>query len=167
VSLNKQLLTTIGIAPKDFHGTEIFYWPGFWTPMTDGPLVGYSHHYLDNRSTHNPFVLGKLKAGVTAQQASDDLNSICRQPAERYPNADYGLEACLVKPGLMGDMWGDAARSFVLGVRALALIPGSFPQSVQGILNIETFTQTDLLPWSIAYNTAFRARDDVSPGNCI
>jgi predicted permease len=122
VSLNKQPLTVIGIAPKDFHGTEIFYWPDFWTPITNGPLIGYSHHYLDNRSTHNPFVLGKLKAGVTPQQASDDLNSICHQLAKQYPNADYGLDARLVKPGLMGDMWGDAARNFLLGVMALALL---------------------------------------------
>lgn len=122
VSVNKQPLTVIGIARKDFHGTEIFYWPDFWSPITNGPLIGYSHHYIDNRSTHNPFVLGKLKAGVTPQQASDDLNSICRQLANEYPNADYGLDARLVKPGLMGDMWGDSAREFLVGVMALALL---------------------------------------------
>ncbi len=122
VNLNKQPLTVVGIAQKDFHGTEIYYWPDFWTPITNGPLIGYSHHYLDNRSTHNPFVLGKLKAGVTLQQASDDLNSICRQLAEEYPTADYGLDARLVKPGFMGDMWGDSARDFLLGVMVLALL---------------------------------------------
>ena len=122
VNLNKQPLTVIGIAPKEFHGTEVFYWPDFWTPITNGPLIGYSHHYLDNRSTHNPFVLGKLKAGVTPQQASDDLNSISRQLAEQYPNEDYGLDARLVKPGLMGDMWGSSARDFLVGVMALALL---------------------------------------------
>ena len=122
VSLNKQPMTVIGIAPKEFHGTEIFYWPDFWTPITNGPLIGYSHHYLDNRSTHNPFVLGKLKAGVTPQQASDDLTSICRQLADQYPTADYGLDARLVKPGLMGDMLGDSTRGFLVGVMALALL---------------------------------------------
>jgi predicted permease len=122
VNLNKQPLTVVGIAQKDFHGTEIYYWPDFWTPITNGPLIGYSHHYLDNRSTSNPFVLGKLKAGVTPQQASDDLNSICRRLAEEYPTADYGLDARLVKPGFMGDMWGDSARDFLLGVMVLALL---------------------------------------------
>jgi predicted permease len=122
VNLNKQPLTVVGIAQKDFHGTEIYYWPDFWTPITNAPLIGYSHHYLDNRSTSNPFVLGKLKAGVTPQQASDDLNSICRRLAEEYPSADYGLDARLVKPGFMGDMWGDSARDFLLGVMVLALL---------------------------------------------
>jgi len=122
VSLNKQPMTVIGVAPKEFHGTEVFYWPDFWTPITNGPLIGYSHHYLENRSTSNPFVLGKLKAGVTPQQASDNLNSICRQLAEQYPTADYGLDARLVKPGLMGDMWGDSVRDFLMGVMVLALL---------------------------------------------
>ena len=59
---------------------------------------------------------------VDEQQASDDLNSICRQLAGQYPNADYGLDSRLVKPGLMGDMWGGSARNFLLGVMALALL---------------------------------------------
>ena len=122
VSVNKQPLTVIGIAPKDFHGTEVFYWPDFWTPITNGPLIGYSHHYIDNRSTHNLFVLGKLKKGVTPQQATEDLNSICRRLAEQYPTADYGLDARLVKPGWMGDSLGDPVRDFLAGVMALAFL---------------------------------------------
>src|ERR1700733_5559881 len=122
VSLNKQPLMVIGVAPKEFHGTELFFWPDFWTPVTNGPLIGFSHHYVDNRSTHNLFVLGKLKPGVTPQQASDDLNSICRQLAQEYPMADYGLDARLVKPGLMGDLWGDSTRDFLAAVMALALL---------------------------------------------
>src|SRR5215471_16292840 len=122
VHLNKQPLTVIGIAPKDFHGTEIFFWPDFWIPITNAPMVGYSRHYLENRSTHNPFVLGRLKAGLTPQQATDDLNSISRRLAEQYPTADYGLNAHLVKPGLMGDTWGDPIRDFLAGVMALALL---------------------------------------------
>ena len=122
VELNKQPLTVIGVAPKEFHGTEIFFWPDFWTPITNAPLIGYSRHYLENRSTHNPLVLGRLKASVTPQQATDDLNSISRQLAEQYPTADYGLDARLVKPGLMGDTYGDPVRGFLAGVMALALL---------------------------------------------
>jgi len=122
VNLNRQALTVLGVAPKEFHGTEVFFWPDFWTPITNGPLIGYSRHYLENRSTHNAFVLGKLKAGVTFQQATDDLNAISRRLAEEYPTADYGLNARLVKPGFMGDLWGDSTRDFLVGVMALALL---------------------------------------------
>jgi len=120
VNLNKQPFTVTGVAPKEFHGTEIFFWPDFWIPITNGPLIGYSHHYLENRSTHNPFVLGRLKAGATPQQATDDLNAISRRLAEQYPAADYGLDARLVKPGLLGDVYGDSVRGFLAGIMTLA-----------------------------------------------
>jgi predicted permease len=122
IDLNKQPFTVIGVASKEFHGTETFFWPDFWIPITNGPLIGYSAHYLESRSTHNPWVLGRLKAGVTLQQASDDLNAISRQLAEQYPSADYGLDARLVKPGLMGDMFGDPIRGFLVGMMILAAL---------------------------------------------
>jgi predicted permease len=120
IDLNKQPFTIIGVASKEFHGTETFFWPDFWIPITNAPRVGYSAHYLENRSTHNPWVLGRLKAGVTPRQASDDLNAISRQLAAQYPTADYGLDARLVKPGLMGDRFGDPIRGFLVGMMVLA-----------------------------------------------
>jgi predicted permease len=122
LDLNKHPFTVIGVASREFHGTEIFYWPDFWIPITSAPLIGYSVHYLENRSTHNPWILGRLKTGVTAQQASDDLNAISRRLAELYPAADYGLDARLVRPGLMGDSWGNPIRGFLTGIMMLALL---------------------------------------------
>lgn len=120
IDLNQQAFTVIGVAPGDFHGSEIFYWPDFWIPITSAPQIGFNEHYLTNRSMHNPWILGRLKAGVTAQQATDDLNAISRRLAEQYPSADYGLGARLVKPGLMGDGWGDPIRGFLAGIMVLA-----------------------------------------------
>ncbi len=122
IDLNKQPFTVIGVASEEFHGTETFFWPDFWIPITNGPRIGYSAHYLENRSTHNPFILGRLKAGVTAQQASDDLNAISRELAREYPSADYGLDARLVKPGLLGDRFGDPVRGFLMGMMVLAAL---------------------------------------------
>jgi predicted permease len=122
LDLNKQPFAVIGVAPKEFHGTEIFYWPDFWIPITSAPMIGYSTGYLENRSMHNPWILGRLKAGVTVQQASDDLDAISRRLAEQYPAADYGLDAGLVKPGLMGDSWANPIRGFLTGVMILALL---------------------------------------------
>lgn len=122
VDLNKQPFTVIGVAGKAFHGTEIFYWPDFWIPMVDATQIGYSRHYLENRSTRNPWVLGRLKPGITPQQASDDLNIISAQLAKEYPSADDDLSARLVRPGLMGDVWGDPIHSFLSGIMALSLL---------------------------------------------
>ena len=112
IDLNKQPFTIIGVASKEFHGTETFFWPDFWIPITNGPLMDTAPTIL---KTAVPRIRGcwRLKPGVTPQQASDDLNAICRQLAEQYPSADYGLDARLVEPGLMGDMFGDPVRGFL------------------------------------------------------
>ncbi len=120
IDLNQQPFTVIGVAARQFHGTEIFFWPDFWIPMVNAPQIGFSRHYLENRTTHNPWILGRLKPGVTPQQATDDLSTISAQLAKQYPTSDDDLTARLVKPGLMGDSWGDPIRSFLAGIMILA-----------------------------------------------
>ena len=90
--------------------------------MVNAPQIGFSRHYLENRTTHNPWILGRLKSGVTPQQATDDLSTISAQLAKQYPTSDDDLTARLVKPGLMGDSWGDPIRSFLAGIMVLACL---------------------------------------------
>jgi predicted permease len=119
VDVNKHPFTVIGVAPEPFHGTEIFYWPDFWAPMVDVQQVeGFS--WLSRRGIHNFLVLGRLKAGVTTQQAADNLNIITTQLAKQYPATNDPQDARLVKPGLMGDVWGDPVRAFLTGIMVLA-----------------------------------------------
>jgi predicted permease len=122
VSLNTHPFTVIGIAPSDFHGTETFFWPDYWIPLVDAAEIGYSPHFLANRATHNLWVLGRLKPGVTAQQASDDLNAISRRLAQQYPKEDDDLNARLVRPGLMGDVWGDPIRAFLSAIMVMSAL---------------------------------------------
>ena len=35
VELNKHPFTIIGVAPRSFNGTELFFWPEFWIPMVN------------------------------------------------------------------------------------------------------------------------------------
>ena len=120
VDVNKHPFTVIGVVPAAFHGVESFLWPDFWMPIVDNPDDD-SGDFLSNRGMHNLWVLGKLKAGVTPEQATDNLNTIARELARLNP-ADDGLDARLVKPGLMGDLFGDAARDFLTGVMLLAFL---------------------------------------------
>jgi len=122
VSLNTHPFTVIGVAPRNFHGTEIFFWPDYWIPLVDASEIGYSPHFLANRATHNLWILGRLKPGITAQQASDDLNAISRRLAQQYPREDDDLDARLVRPGLMGDVWGDSIRAFLAAVMVLSVL---------------------------------------------
>ena len=120
INLNKHPFTLIGVAPKDFHGTELFYWPDIWVPMVNEQQLE-GEDYLHQRANHEIFLLGRLKAGVNPQQASEDLNTVAGQLAKTYPDDD-GLDARLVKPGLMGDSLGGPMRAFLLGIMLMALL---------------------------------------------
>ena len=120
VDIDKHPFTVIGIAPSGFHGTDLFIWPDFWMPIVNGQESGRTD-FLSWRGSHNVWILGKLKPGVTPQQASDNLNSIAHVLAKQYP-ADDDLSARLVKPGLMGDQFGDPARTFLAGIMFLAFL---------------------------------------------
>src|SRR5438034_11660124 len=62
-----------------------------------------------------------MQPDVTTAQATDNLNAIASELARQNPDDD-GLCARLVKPGLMGDMFGDPARSFLAGIMLLAFL---------------------------------------------
>jgi predicted permease len=121
VDINKHPFTVIGVVQSAFHGTDLFVWPDFWMPIVESPDDTEGTNFLSNRGMHNIWILGKLKPGITPEQASDNLNSIARELAREYP-ADDGLGARLVKPGLMGDMFGDPSRSFLAGIMLLAFL---------------------------------------------
>ncbi len=121
VDLNKHPFTVIGVAPKSFNGTEIFFWPEFWVPMVNEEQIeGYS--FLVKRGNHGLFVIGMLKPGITPRQAQDNLNTVARQMTHEHPVEDDNLQVRLVKPGLLGDVLGGPAPSFLAVIMALALL---------------------------------------------
>ena len=121
VDLNKHPFTVIGVAPKSFNGTEIFFWPEFWVPMiNEQQIEGYN--FLTKRSSHGLFVIGPLKPGVTPRQAEDNLNAVAHQMTREHPVDDDGLSVRIVKPGLLGDTLGGPAQPFLAAIMALALL---------------------------------------------
>jgi len=120
VDINKHPFTIIGVAPPAFHGAEVFIWPDFWMPVVDNPDIEGTD-FLSWRGNHNLWVLGKLKPGVTPQQATDNLNAIAHELAKQNPEDD-GLDARLTKPGWLGDQFGAPARSFLAGIMLLAFL---------------------------------------------
>ena len=117
--VNKHLLTIIGVAPPEFRGTELFFAPAMWIPLVEQPTIeGYDE--LKQRGNHSAFVVGRLKPGVTAAQATQDLNTLGAWLAKTYPGDDEGVKFTLARPGLIGDMLGGPARAFMAGLMLLA-----------------------------------------------
>ncbi len=121
VRLNQHPFTVIGVAPAAFRGTELFLSPDFWMPIINERQVsGYS--FLENRFNHSLWIIGRLKPGVTTEQARDNLNAIAARLGKQYPKTDDGMRARLVRPGLMGEELGDPARAFLSAIMLLALL---------------------------------------------
>jgi predicted permease len=114
VRLDRDPFTVVGVAPVEFHGTDKFVWPDYWIPIVNSGD-------LHTRSSPSVTVLGRLKPGVTPQQATENLNEIAAQLAKEYPETDSGLPLRLVRPGLFADN-GDVIRGFLHGVTGLALL---------------------------------------------
>lgn len=120
IRINRLPYTVFGIAPPDFHGTELFYWPEVWVPMMMEPRIEAGNPWLDNRATWNTFVIGRLKPNVSPAQAEANLNSVAAEMTRQFPNENDGLHFKLSKPGLVGDLIGGPAKAFALGVLLLA-----------------------------------------------
>jgi len=119
VQINKHPFTILGVAPPDFRGTELFFAPAIWLPLIDQQEVE-GWNLLIARGDHSPWVVGRLRPGVTAQQATADLNSIAAWLSKTYPKEDEGTSFSLARPGLVGNMLGRPARAFMTGVMLLA-----------------------------------------------
>jgi hypothetical protein len=81
---------------------------------------------LHSRTSITVRVIGRLKTGVTPEQATDDLNSIAAQLAKEYPETDDGQPLRLIHPGLIGDE-GDVIRGFLFSVEVHEERRGMWP----------------------------------------
>ncbi|PZR72978.1 MAG: permease [Chthoniobacterales bacterium] len=117
IRLNRDSFTVVGVAPTRFHGTEQFVWPDYFISV----LNHFEAEQLADRRGRPLTVLGRLKPGVTPEQAAENLSAIATQLAKEYPKTDTGLPVRLVRPGLYADN-GDVIRGFLYSVTGLALL---------------------------------------------
>ncbi len=119
VHLNKAPYLVLGVAPKGFQGTEKLMGAEVWVPvMNEKQIEGYD--WLTTRGNHPLWAIGRLRPGVTRQQAQDNLNAIAKQLAKEYPATDSRLRLRLTRPGLLGDALGGPVRAFLFAVMLLA-----------------------------------------------
>lgn len=120
IRINGHPYTVLGVAPRAFHGTEVFYWSEIWVPMTMQPQIE-GHSWLDERNTHNSWVAGRLKPGVTVQQAEANLGVIAAQLAHDYASNE-GMGLTLSVPGVAGSAGREPTRAFAGGVMLMAAL---------------------------------------------
>ncbi len=97
LTLNGESYTVVGIMPAGFQfPREVDLWTPF--PFRAPQTSVRRFHFLR--------VVGRLKPGVTLEQAQADITSIARQLEKQYPdsNTDYGMGLRLLPEQIVGEM---------------------------------------------------------------
>jgi predicted permease len=77
--INGRQFTIVGVAPRGFDGTTLGTKPFFYIPISMSTSVGYnSAAALTNRANYWVYLFGRLKPGVTLEQAKTALDAAYR-----------------------------------------------------------------------------------------
>jgi predicted permease len=120
IRINSLPYTVVGVAPRGFRGTELFYLPEIWVPMMMQAQIEASNPWLEERGTSNCWVIGRLLPGVSRAAAEANLNALAAALGKEYPATDEGWKLSLAKPGLVGDTLRAPAAAFFAGLMILA-----------------------------------------------
>jgi len=120
VQVNRHPFTIIGVAPREFHGTLVFFSPNFFVPLVNQEQIEGAGSLNDRGSRNVQMVLGHLKAGVTPAQAIVDLNSIGAYLERSYPKDERQMSFALGRPSLLGDQFLPPFKAFLAGLMLLA-----------------------------------------------
>ena len=84
LTMNGQSLTVIGVAARDFRGTELIV-PDVWVPVTMEPALKPESKLLPLPNCSWLSVYGRLKNGVSIQQVQAEMQLVAAQMDQDYP----------------------------------------------------------------------------------
>ena len=93
IRVNATELTVVGVAPRGFKGTVMRLTFDMWLPATLLPVVFDGARDLDERATRGFTISGRLRHGVTRDQAQADASNLMRRLAMSYPQSNRGVDA--------------------------------------------------------------------------
>jgi predicted permease len=78
IVVNGQSLTIVGVAPRGFTGTTLGSEPKVFVPLTMRGLMIPGWKGFDNRQSYWAYLFGRLKPGISIDQARAGLNNVYR-----------------------------------------------------------------------------------------
>lgn len=96
ITLNRTPFTIIGITPRTFTGTFAFGAPAIWTPMSMHAVVQPQITWYEQRRGLFIFPFGRLKPGVTVDQATANLKAVMANLEREFPVDNRGRSAAVL-----------------------------------------------------------------------
>jgi macrolide transport system ATP-binding/permease protein len=127
ISLNRHDFTVVGIVPEGFTGTDLGPGPDLWVPMMMHDQVQPGFDWYNERRGLFLNLVGRLKPGVSVEQAQASLKIFSGQLAQSFPKDNEGRGAKIV-PLLQARIDPDGsgqlllASGVMMGVVALVLL---------------------------------------------
>jgi putative ABC transport system permease protein len=103
VDFDGEKYSVVGVMPESFARPS---WADVWTPLA------LKSTERSVRGMHDYLVIGRLKPGVTIQQANTDLATVSNKLAQAYPEDDNGWGAMAVS--LREDLIGDVRPALMM-----------------------------------------------------
>ena len=118
IDLDRRPVTVVGIMPASFRFPRV-NGEQLWIPLAHDPLFG---GWIERRAGHWLQVTGRLRPGVTLDQAQAEMNTIMASLAKEFPAENAGWEIRMVplKQMIVGDMRGPLL--VLLGAVGLVLL---------------------------------------------
>lgn len=126
LAINGRDFTILGVAPRGFHGTEVFYRPEIWVPLTMQAEIEVGSTWLTARTTQNVMALVRLKKGISRNSGESLIRTEVSTLSAEHPR-HRALTISLTRPGMFGDSLGTPARTFawgLFGLGALLMLAG-------------------------------------------
>jgi predicted permease len=88
LKIGKTIFSIIGVAPSEFFGTKVGEAPDIWIPLSMSQAVppdwgGYKDNFWESL-----YIFGRLKPGVTVQQATTNINLLYQEIIRSFPDAN-------------------------------------------------------------------------------
>jgi len=131
INMDRRNYTVVGVMPKEFQFPLGRPAPALWKSLADD--ADGKEPETQQRGFDVLGVIGRLRRGVTAEQAQADLNLIARNLAREYPDTNKQYYSALVKPELE-HMTGDVRPAMRLLCGAVILVLLLVCANVAGLL---------------------------------
>ena len=99
VVINSQSFNIVGVAPEGFIGTSVGLAPDIWFPLMMQARVLPGSDRLTDRGARWLNVIGRLKSGVSREQAEAGMQPIVNRLAQDYANTNKGTTPTVVPLG--------------------------------------------------------------------
>jgi predicted permease len=102
LKLGKVVYDIVGVAPAEFFGTKVGEAPDAWAPLSMADVIPPGWGSYKGNFSESLYILGRLKPGVTMEQATANVNVLFPQILRGFPDAKLTQEKV-----------GDLARAHV------------------------------------------------------